>query len=964
MPGRTFIPCILLLALAASVRCGEPESLRAKACALMLAGHESEAVEAYRAAAEQGDTNAEIALGYAWLDGEGVPADPETARHWFARAAEKGSARGQYALGYLFDRTGEYELARRYYRLAAEQGHIPALCNLGVLLENGDGGPADIPEAVRLYQAAVDQGDELAALNLARLYDSGAEGFERDSAAAAHYYRISARRNHPDGQYAFGNACCHGDGVEQDYAEARRWFRYAAAAGRPEAMLALGILYRDGKGVDQDYAAARRWFREAGEAGEGAGFTSLGILDYNGTDREADFTAAARNFRRGAELGDPRAMLYLAECCRDGDGVERDCAKAVEWFLRAGDEKEADAYQSLGRLYFDGDGVERDCEAALRCFERGAELGDAASMTMAGYIHDNACGVERNRKLGFEWYSRGAEAGDSTAIFNLGIMYENGEYVEKNLAEALRRYRQSARKKNIHALCRLGQLYLNGSGVPADPRLALRCFSEAAALGSGEAAYELYRLCGEEGAFSAGPRLARRWLVRAADAENPAAQLELGRQLKEEKSPEAESRFAAVWNHEGAAAPLLSAACLELAGGYLAAGDIEKAGRLIEEAAARVPPETLYELYRVFRRKYPETARHSKRPPPGSISRPSGNSNGCGNSRLPRRIARAGLRLTDPCYSGPIRRKADDLQLSAGVFQSGDLAFKPAEPDEDRPDHVGVVVRRGRLCRRFRRLPLLRRLDRFRQGGQLRLKFSDLRGEFGEFSRIDGRNRTGGLRLRKPLHDQKRHVRGQQNQRKNEQHAADLPAPGRCGKHNRLPAVEPIPAGGALIILAALRLVDLEMLPAVRTLDLQNIHLSPPRQNGSSLQIRPLFRAETDTHTAVVPDQQRAFDQHAVRGEQFDLLRIAHPGQAFAQLSGPVQHAGRVEEAPDRQTACSNPLCQLPGRRPLFDDVAEAVRNSAFLQKFLRLAAGRTFRVTDKQITHRVFPSLSGSSCT
>lgn len=97
--------------------------------------------------------------------------------------------------------------------------------------------------------------------------------------------------------------------------------------------------------------------------------------------------------------------------------------------------------------------------------------------------------------------------------------------------------------------------------------------------------------------------------VRAADAENPAAQLELGRQLKEEKSPEAESRFAAVWNHEGAAAPLLSAACLELAGGYLAAGDIEKAGRLIEEAAARVPPETLYELYRVFRRKYPETAR-------------------------------------------------------------------------------------------------------------------------------------------------------------------------------------------------------------------------------------------------------------------------------------------------------------------------------------------------------------------
>lgn len=54
--------------------------------------------------------------------------------------------------------------------------------------------------------------------------------------------------------------------------------------------------------------------------------------------------------------------------------------------------------------------------------------------------------------------------------------------------------------------------------------------------------------------------------------------------------------------------PLLSAACLELAGGYLAAGDIEKAGRLHRRSRRPVRPK-LVRAYRVFRRKYPETAR-------------------------------------------------------------------------------------------------------------------------------------------------------------------------------------------------------------------------------------------------------------------------------------------------------------------------------------------------------------------
>ena len=99
--------------------------------------------EATRHAAEQGDADAQVNLGYMYDNGRGVPQDDAEAVRWYRLAAEQGNARAQFFLG------GEYAAgdgvpqddaeAVRWFRLAAEQGHALAQSILGYMYGNGRG---------------------------------------------------------------------------------------------------------------------------------------------------------------------------------------------------------------------------------------------------------------------------------------------------------------------------------------------------------------------------------------------------------------------------------------------------------------------------------------------------------------------------------------------------------------------------------------------------------------------------------------------------------------------------------------------------------------------------------------------------------------------------------------------------------------------------------------------------------
>ena len=87
-------------------------------------------IDALRERAEQGDAEAQTALGAMYYESLGVPKDYQLALKWHRRAAEQGDAHGQFSLGVMYALgkgvPQDYVLAHKWYNLAAAQGEKDA----------------------------------------------------------------------------------------------------------------------------------------------------------------------------------------------------------------------------------------------------------------------------------------------------------------------------------------------------------------------------------------------------------------------------------------------------------------------------------------------------------------------------------------------------------------------------------------------------------------------------------------------------------------------------------------------------------------------------------------------------------------------------------------------------------------------------------------------------------------------
>lgn len=136
-----------------------------------------ENLAALTARAEAGDAKAMFDLGcvYDIPPKHGIGVDLDRARTWYSKAADLGFGWAQFALADMHERAeggaSRNDLAaRRLYELAAKQGIAEAQMKLANMLRAGRGGPAAPTEAAQWYEAAAQQGHELAATNLALMH--------------------------------------------------------------------------------------------------------------------------------------------------------------------------------------------------------------------------------------------------------------------------------------------------------------------------------------------------------------------------------------------------------------------------------------------------------------------------------------------------------------------------------------------------------------------------------------------------------------------------------------------------------------------------------------------------------------------------------------------------------------------------------------------------------------------------
>jgi TPR repeat protein len=213
--------------------------------AFEAAGQHGQAADAYRAAADEGSTAADAALGALYETGRGVPQD-------------------------------DAEAARRYRR-AAEQGVPTAQAAIGAAFHVGRGVPQDDGEAVRWWRRAAEQGDPAGETALAAMYSAG-RIVRQDDAEAVRWWHKAAEQGDPAAESKLAEAYAEGKGVPRDRSEAVRWYRKAAEQGDAGAQYNLGWMYQFGLGVDPDKAEAARWYRRAAEQGNERAKSALGRL--------------------------------------------------------------------------------------------------------------------------------------------------------------------------------------------------------------------------------------------------------------------------------------------------------------------------------------------------------------------------------------------------------------------------------------------------------------------------------------------------------------------------------------------------------------------------------------------------------------------------------------------------------------------------------------------------------------
>ena len=138
-----------------------------------------------------------------------------------------GSAWADLDDGVAAYESGDYATALKEFRPLAEQGHVVAQFNLGVMYDHGYGVPENNTEAVKWFRKAAVQGNSKAQTNLGIMYVLGI-------------------------------------GVPKDYVKAHMWFSLAKAEGHEGAAKSLDMVKEEMNTtqIDEAQKLAAEWWEE------------------------------------------------------------------------------------------------------------------------------------------------------------------------------------------------------------------------------------------------------------------------------------------------------------------------------------------------------------------------------------------------------------------------------------------------------------------------------------------------------------------------------------------------------------------------------------------------------------------------------------------------------------------------------------------------------------------------------
>lgn len=423
-----------------------------------------------------------------WTEGWEEHANYRSVFNHLYNRAILGDAQSQFQIGQMFqyglgvDQSADSAVI--FYQNAAQQGHLGAEYNLGILyLQN--------PQDANSYQSALNW-----------LTDSAFKGNKKAQYVLARV--LKQGRTGPDGQVYI-----------QPNEEQALSMLYLAAAnnyGPAQFDLAERLAEQNDNTLSIDSkkhrtALIRQLYQ--GAANNGIAQALLPLAYYNAMDSDQQKQAQAFEVaKQQAEEGDDKAALLLGLLYDRGIGTEPEFSKAIYWYQHAGQNPVSDFI--LGTYTAEGKGVSEDKEQGLAMLKRSAgakfsygdfnlavlekqtgenflpslitayTLGNShAGIVLADYYISSNTDAEKMNQAK-EIFAGLADKGDQYAQLKLGFMLDKGLGGAIDYSSAQAWYTSAAQQGNPMAQYLLGQFYQVGIVGAPDYGLAKKWYKKAA----------------------------------------------------------------------------------------------------------------------------------------------------------------------------------------------------------------------------------------------------------------------------------------------------------------------------------------------------------------------------------------------------------------------------------------------------------------------------------------------------
>lgn len=471
----------------------------------------------YTFAAIQGDTRAEMAVGYRHHSGVATPKNCEIASKYYKKVADEAM------VWYRSGPPGGMAWVVESYRIADELGGVygegasasSAGMNAIKVSPNSDANAA-IDDVIEYLDLMSQKGDAKASYNLGRIYYDGQRGLDRDLDLARKYFFTVAKRywrkdgriieNHKQGIEKtaskaagfIGRMYLRGDGVDQSFDQAKRWFERGISHGDAQSQHGLGLMNLHGYGTPKNIAMATDLFKAAADQDYAPSQIELGVLylDQGGPE---DVRIANNYFELAARYGQIEAHYYLAEMVYHGVGRDKTCSMALGYYKNVAEKAEplVSSWAEANQAYYYGD-VELSFLEYVMAAEQGYEraqnnvafildplksslqLSDNLPLPKRLGVNNNRPELLNNPTLALIYWTRSSRQANVDSQVKMGDYYFYGIGAEHDVNKAVQCYTgASDYSQSAQALWNLGWMHENGIGLTQDFHLAKRYYDQA-----------------------------------------------------------------------------------------------------------------------------------------------------------------------------------------------------------------------------------------------------------------------------------------------------------------------------------------------------------------------------------------------------------------------------------------------------------------------------------------------------